>query len=355
MRALTFYSTILFACICMCLQPQNLLAQATTLDCPSKNSTSDVITEVSYSFTVGVSQDSAKRRYSAAVLATLTAKYLCGPCQLDATQNCTPMRSFNIVPKIKSHSNDDMTWTFKQITVKGSVECVRCTLIAMVGDPHMQSPYATTVCGGMGTVTLSMTAVNITGPFVFDPVSAREAWLDRIAQMNGNIVPASNEWGCSLECQDCKLSIMEDESSPVPFPNPDGDSWEFPAVEFTMVYQCGACAVEINKTEPRQPFISSDLNDIEAPGNLRIMNLYPNPAYQVMNLELDIPVTPESSVTATIYDVTGKVISVQSVNNLNQGANLVQLDVSKMTDGTYLINLSHDTNYSQTVTFLINR
>lgn len=81
----------------------------------------------------------------------------------------------------------------------------------------------------------------------------------------------------------------------------------------------------------------------KTPKQLEITSVYPNPAITLLNVL--VAADKNETVTMSITDLAGKVISNQSVQ-LNQGSNNIQLNTSKLLSGSYLVKLVASDNKS---------
>lgn len=84
----------------------------------------------------------------------------------------------------------------------------------------------------------------------------------------------------------------------------------------------------------------------EKPTTLEIGGLFPNPANSLLNVIVDAPV--KDKVTMMIVDATGKAVQ-QKIVNIETGSNTVQLDVSRLSAGTYLVKLICSSNCESAV------
>jgi hypothetical protein len=71
--------------------------------------------------------------------------------------------------------------------------------------------------------------------------------------------------------------------------------------------------------------------------NIHLVELYPNPADDVVNVVFSA--TSSSDVTIQVIDLNGKVLQTTPVNNVFEGNNLLQLNVSNLSAGIYMINI----------------
>jgi len=80
----------------------------------------------------------------------------------------------------------------------------------------------------------------------------------------------------------------------------------------------------------------TQVSNINAPSNLDISSIYPNPATNDVNIELTS--TSEKDVVIKIYDVTGRLMS-ETNKHLSNGKQTVKLSVETLTDGIYNIDM----------------
>lgn len=79
-------------------------------------------------------------------------------------------------------------------------------------------------------------------------------------------------------------------------------------------------------------------------------NVYPNPASEIVNVEFDSPASDNYALT--ILSIDGKIIN-ERVVQANAGNNLVILDASGLSQGTYLIRVSSESSENMRVQRLI--
>ncbi|GEM_PF-4331953 len=68
------------------------------------------------------------------------------------------------------------------------------------------------------------------------------------------------------------------------------------------------------------------------------LELYPNPAGDIMNLKMNVLDDPD--VLFSIYDSVGKLIIEQNINNLTLGENSFTLNLANIAKGAYVICLT---------------
>ena len=74
----------------------------------------------------------------------------------------------------------------------------------------------------------------------------------------------------------------------------------------------------------------------DKPVVLGIDGIFPNPANSVVNLNVQAPAS--DNITAVVTDISGKVLITHNAH-VEAGSNTVQLDVSRLVSGTYLVKL----------------
>ena len=77
------------------------------------------------------------------------------------------------------------------------------------------------------------------------------------------------------------------------------------------------------------------------------MNIYPNPTSDILNIEIDWE-KAQSSVL-TIFDITGRVIHTQPINEKDT----IQMDVSKLSGGVYRLSITDDNGNVSTQQFVV--
>jgi hypothetical protein len=70
------------------------------------------------------------------------------------------------------------------------------------------------------------------------------------------------------------------------------------------------------------------------------LNVFPNPAVETAQVNYNLPVS--SNVTITVYDVTGKVVSVQNKGNQSAGRNFTVINTAEMANGFYTVTVQTD-------------
>lgn len=71
--------------------------------------------------------------------------------------------------------------------------------------------------------------------------------------------------------------------------------------------------------------------------NIHLVELYPNPADDFVNVVFSA--TSSSDVTIQVIDLNGKVLKTTPVNNVFEGNNFIQLNVSNLASGIYMVNI----------------
>ncbi|MDF2436753.1 MAG: hypothetical protein K0Q95_1129 [Bacteroidota bacterium] len=70
------------------------------------------------------------------------------------------------------------------------------------------------------------------------------------------------------------------------------------------------------------------------------LNVFPNPSVDVAQVNYNLP--SSSNVTITVYDVTGKVISVENKGNQSAGRNFTMINTSVLANGFYTVTVQTD-------------
>ncbi|WP_339841016.1 T9SS type A sorting domain-containing protein, partial [uncultured Maribacter sp.] len=76
-----------------------------------------------------------------------------------------------------------------------------------------------------------------------------------------------------------------------------------------------------------------------------VVEVYPNPATTFVNIVLKGGINTRLE-SIVIYDIAGRLIRKNHVNELNQVGDGYQLDVSTMAPGIYMVNVNNNTNMS---------
>ena len=88
---------------------------------------------------------------------------------------------------------------------------------------------------------------------------------------------------------------------------------------------------------------------IEAPEESLNLNVYPNPTQDVLNVQFETELGQD--VQIMVYDLQGRILIHNTVDSKNQ---LIQIDVSQFSNGTYLIQLLNDKGIRETKRFIVN-
>ncbi len=100
-------------------------------------------------------------------------------------------------------------------------------------------------------------------------------------------------------------------------------------VVLTVTDECGASATATN------PFSATNVNIEEAQGIA--LEIWPNPASEVVRLRLDAGLSAKASIT--LYDVTGRTIATLSAANLTAGE-VLSIPVAHLSTGMYTLELT---------------
>jgi len=73
-------------------------------------------------------------------------------------------------------------------------------------------------------------------------------------------------------------------------------------------------------------------------------SVYPNPANEVLMIDMDLETYQGDNITLELFDVKGALVNVQSVQ-LNRGYNHLEVDLSKVPEGLYLLKFNGTKNY----------
>ncbi|MCC7502703.1 MAG: T9SS type A sorting domain-containing protein, partial [Flavobacteriales bacterium] len=82
------------------------------------------------------------------------------------------------------------------------------------------------------------------------------------------------------------------------------------------------------------------------------ITIFPNPATDVSNVSFVL--RERTEVTASVYDVNGRLVSVVARQNLPKGEQRLQLPVQSLANGTYLLELRAG-DARQMGRFIVNR
>ncbi len=176
-----------------------------------------------------------------------------------------------------------------------------------------------------------------------------------IGQINGNILWCPNYGIFTLGAlENITVLLINDESVPVLFTttNQDG-SFSFtnlPFDNYTLVadvtgYFSTTETISINETN-----ISAiaqlelcysnvlDITDYDVDDDVIVRNIYPNPAYQDVYIDLEISETIDLEIG--IYDIMGRLLKQDLINNAS-GTFTKNLSIEGLTEGVYLINITN--------------
>ncbi len=88
------------------------------------------------------------------------------------------------------------------------------------------------------------------------------------------------------------------------------------------------------------------INETVTYGNDKINNIYPNPAYNNVNIEIEL--SKSALVQINIYDMSGKKLSNVYNAQTSEGKNTISFDVSSYANGNYIIEmLSNDSRITE--------
>ena len=73
-------------------------------------------------------------------------------------------------------------------------------------------------------------------------------------------------------------------------------------------------------------------------------SVYPNPANEVLNIDLELENYQGDDVSIEVIDINGKIIQLQQVQ-LNRGYNHLEVDLSEIPSGVYMINFVGTRDY----------
>ncbi len=77
--------------------------------------------------------------------------------------------------------------------------------------------------------------------------------------------------------------------------------------------------------------------------NEQKLDLFPNPASDLMNIEYHSSLAVETEIV--IEDLFGRIIALRK-NNSQEGSNLIQIDVSELTNGIYFVQVNQQDGHS---------
>ena len=73
-------------------------------------------------------------------------------------------------------------------------------------------------------------------------------------------------------------------------------------------------------------------------------SVYPNPANEVLNIDLELENYQGDDVSIEVIDINGKIIQLQKVQ-LRRGYNHLEVDLSNLPSGVYMINFAGTKDY----------
>ena len=73
-------------------------------------------------------------------------------------------------------------------------------------------------------------------------------------------------------------------------------------------------------------------------------SVYPNPAIEVLNIDIELTSYQGNDVEIEIMDINGRVIQSQNAQ-LDRGYNHLEVDLSEIPSGLYMINFAGTKNY----------
>ena len=272
-------------------------------------------------------------------------KAKCPKCPDETPEGCT-ISNVNItdIPVPVEGGNNQYTYGWGTVTVQFS--CSQCTEKEAKAQAHTFPSYSTTaMCDG----NMNMTHLFVPAAFV-DPMNAstpeeaKEVWLEWITTSNGEGFDASTPWGCP-ECQTfpgqaCPMWVDPAMSTPVPDPIMENGRWLFqPMPTFTLVYNCNGCQPQTRLATPQ---LEDDL----------ILSIYPNPAQDLLNIEVSEAVGAVGQIK--INDLLGRQQFLQT-EGINVSSGVIQVDVSNLPSGNYLLELQLASGKTTTSKITINK
>ncbi len=81
--------------------------------------------------------------------------------------------------------------------------------------------------------------------------------------------------------------------------------------------------------------LTTNVDDVEA---LDALHVYPNPATTELGISFDL--TEKSDVSLRLYDVTGRLVATQNLDNQASGNNFARMSVSELTNGIYFLQVN---------------
>jgi hypothetical protein len=76
------------------------------------------------------------------------------------------------------------------------------------------------------------------------------------------------------------------------------------------------------------------------------ISVYPNPANTSVSVKIDL--LKNSLISITLYDISGKQISLTKNQSMNAGSNTIEIDTQFLEPGYYLLTINTDTS-AQTI------
>jgi hypothetical protein len=157
-----------------------------------------------------------------------------------------------------------------------------------------------------------------------------------ITSDNPQWMPAQNNMG-SVPVMDLKQQIVAQE--PVTYES-SGEIFEYPgATNYGIIYGATYGRGLLRCNNFRKPvgigeYYSDKLNN-------KKLNIYPNPAKDILNVKLDVD--KKGYLTVTVFDMTGKVVLSEN-KNLSSGQNSFNINVSGLPKGNYLLTVNNKTS-----------
>ncbi|MEZ4886784.1 MAG: T9SS type A sorting domain-containing protein [Chitinophagales bacterium] len=99
------------------------------------------------------------------------------------------------------------------------------------------------------------------------------------------------------------------------------------------------CSSSGSRNDGNATELAENIETIQTTADLA-MRLFPNPAKNILNVAFDN--VSKEAMYITVYDLTGRVVLQQAVNSPTIN-NKIQLDISKLQKGSYLLQLNSDT------------
>jgi len=84
-------------------------------------------------------------------------------------------------------------------------------------------------------------------------------------------------------------------------------------------------------------YIQQQPTGIERPSNVYEFAAYPNPTTGKLNLNFTLP--SESDVALNVWDMTGRSVMTQNLENQSEGGHQLELNLESMPDGMYLVKV----------------